>query len=71
MCIRDSFKWIQDQGNIANSEMYRVLNCGVGMVVIISKDSSIDAIDHLNSCGEEAWLIGEVVDSKAEQLIIE
>ena len=65
------FKWIQDQGNIANSEMYRVLNCGVGMVVIISKDSSNEAIDHLNSCGEEAWLIGEVVDSKAEQLIIE
>ena len=64
MCIRD-------RGNIANSEMYRVLNCGVGMVVIISKDSSNEAIDHLNSCGEEAWLIGEVVDSKAEHIIIE
>ena len=65
------FKWIQDQGNIADSEMYRVLNCGVGMVVIISKDSSNEAIDYLNSCGEEAWLIGEVIDSKAEQVIIE
>ena len=51
--------------------MYRVLNCGVGMVVIVSKDSSNEAIVHLNSCGEEAWLIGEVVNSKAEQLIIE
>ena len=51
--------------------MYRVLNCGVGMVVIISKDSSNEAIDYLNSCGEEAWLIGEVIDSKAEQVIIE
>ena len=65
------FKWIQDQGDIADSEMYRVLNCGVGMVVIISKDSSNEAIDYLNSCGEEAWLIGEVIDSKAEQVIIE
>ena len=69
--LPEIFKWIQYQGNIANSEMYRVLNCGVGMVVIISKDSSNEAIDHLNSCGEEAWLIGEVVDSRAERIIIE
>ena len=65
------FQWLQDQGNIATSEMYRVLNCGVGMVVIISKESSSQAIEHLSACGENAWLIGEVVHSKGEQVIIE
>ena len=34
------FQWLQDLGNIATSEMYRVLNCGVGMVVVISRESS-------------------------------
>ena len=65
------FKWLQKEGNIDSHEMYRVLNCGVGMVVIISKESSNQAIEHLSACGENAWLIGEVVHSKGEQVIIE
>ena len=65
------FKWLQKEGNIDSREMYRVLNCGVGMVVIISKESSSQAIEHLSACGENAWLIGEVVHSKGEQVIIE
>ena len=65
------FKWIQNHGNIDSSEMYRVLNCGVGMVVIIPKNFSDEAIKHLNACGEEAWLIGEVVQSNGEQVTIE
>ena len=64
------FQWIQNQGNIDSAEMYRVLNCGVGMVVIISKESSSQAIEHLSACGENAWLIGEVIHSKGEQVII-
>ena len=64
------FQWLQDQGNIATSEMYRVLNCGVGMVVVISRESSNEAINHLNSCGENAWLIGEVVQFDGEQVEI-
>jgi phosphoribosylformylglycinamidine cyclo-ligase len=65
------FEWLQKEGNIDSHEMYRVLNCGVGMVVIISKESSRQAIEHLSACGENAWLIGEVVHSKGEQVIIE
>jgi phosphoribosylformylglycinamidine cyclo-ligase len=64
------FQWLQDLGNIATSEMYRVLNCGVGMVVVISRESSNEAINHLNSCGENAWLIGEVVQFDGEQVVI-
>ena len=64
------FQWLQDQGNIATSEMYRVFNCGVGMVVVISRESSNEAINHLNSCGENAWLIGEVVQFDGEQVVI-
>ena len=50
--------------------MYRVLNCGVGMVVVISRESSNEAINHLNSCGENAWLIGEVVQFDGQQVVI-
>jgi len=64
------FDWLQTEGNIDTNEMYRVLNCGVGMVVIIPKESSNKAIKLLNACGEDAWLIGEVTHSTSEQVII-
>jgi len=68
--LPEIFQWLQSEGNIATSEMYRVLNCGVGMIVIVSKESSNEAIKLLKSSGEKAWLIGEVVDSNGEQVII-
>ena len=64
------FKWLQSEGNIDTMEMYRVLNCGVGMVVIVPKALSGEAIKILKSCGENAWLIGEVIDSEGEQVLI-
>ena len=64
------FKWLQSEGNIDIMEMYRVLNCGVGMVVIVPKALSGEAIKILKSCGENAWLIGEVIDSEGEQVLI-
>jgi len=64
------FKWLQSEGNIDTVEMYRVLNCGVGMVVIVPKALSGDAIKILKSCGENAWLLGEVIDSEGEQVLI-
>ncbi len=68
--LPEIFQWLQAEGNIATSEMHRVLNCGVGMVVIVPKESSSEAIKLLNSNGEKAWIIGEVVESKGEQVII-
>ena len=64
------FQWLQSEGNIDTMEMYRVLNCGVGMVVIVPKALSGKAIKILKSCGENAWLIGEVIDSEGEQVLI-
>ena len=36
------FKWLQQLGNISNDEMWRTFNCGIGMVVIVSKDIAPD-----------------------------
>ena len=64
------FKWLQSEGNIDTMEMYRVLNCGVGMVVIVPKSSSNKAINILKSCGENAWIIGKVINSEGKQVLI-
>ncbi len=64
------FKWLQDEGNIDSKEMFRVLNCGIGMVVVIPNDSSQAAIDCLKDSGENAWLIGEITNSTGNQVIL-
>ena len=68
--LPEIFQWLQAEGNIDITEMYRVLNCGVGMVVVVPKTKSQLTIDHLNMCGEKAWLIGEVVKSNGKQVLI-
>lgn len=54
------FEWLQQQGNIATDEMYRVFNCGVGMVIGVAEKDVDASLNHLASCGETAWVIGQV-----------
>ncbi len=51
------FRLIQQRGNVARDEMYRVFNMGIGMVLICSPE----AADQLTSALSEAKVIGEVV----------
>ena len=68
--LPEIFQWLQVEGNIDTTEMYRVLNCGVGMVIVVPKDSSQATIDHLNLSGEKVWLIGEGVESNGKRVLI-
>jgi phosphoribosylformylglycinamidine cyclo-ligase len=68
--LPEIFQWLQKQGNIDMKEMYRVFNCGVGMVIVLPADQSDKAIKHLNSLGEKSWLIGEITNREDEQVLI-
>jgi len=54
------FEWLQRQGQVADAEMYRVFNCGIGMTVHLSADNADRAIGILRDIGQEALVIGEV-----------
>ena len=56
------FNWLMENGNIAEFEMYRTFNCGVGMVVALPSDKVEAALTLLNAEGEKAWLIGEIAN---------
>ena len=68
--LPEIFQFLQDNGNIDIMEMYRVFNCGVGMVLVVPAEQSADAIQHMNEQGEKAWLVGEIVANEGEQVII-
>lgn len=54
------FDWLQEQGNVAESEMLRTFNCGVGMVVCIAKEDEQTAIDLLQQNQEQVWRLGTI-----------
>ncbi len=68
--LPEIFQFLQNTGNIELTEMYRVFNCGVGMILILSAEESADAIKHLEAQGEKAWLIGEIIKNNGEQVVI-
>ncbi|ATJ83042.1 phosphoribosylformylglycinamidine cyclo-ligase [Halomonas beimenensis] len=55
------FDWLQQQGNVEDQEMYRVLNCGIGMVLAVPADKADQARAHLQGLGETVYRIGEIV----------
>ena len=61
------FDWLQAQGNVEQEEMYRVLNCGVGMVLCIDQDKAERALSILKEAGENAWIIGDIRERTTEQ----
>lgn len=54
------FQWLQAQGNIVPSEMYKTFNCGIGMVIIMAKENAAAAKVLLEASGETVFEIGHI-----------
>jgi phosphoribosylformylglycinamidine cyclo-ligase len=54
------FEWLMGNG-IAEREMLRTFNCGLGMIAIIAPALAEAALSKLRECGEQAWIVGEVI----------
>jgi phosphoribosylformylglycinamidine cyclo-ligase len=54
------FEWLQREGKVADGEMYRVFNCGIGMTVQVAASDAERAIKILRESGQEALVIGAV-----------
>lgn len=67
------FRWLQQHGGVAEAEMHRVFNCGIGMTVIVAKEEAEAAMAHLSAAGETVMRIGEVrarEEGQAQTIVI-
>jgi phosphoribosylformylglycinamidine cyclo-ligase len=67
------FQWLQKHGGVADDEMHRVFNCGIGMTVIVSAANADQAEAELKRLGETVYRIGEIrerADGEAQTLVI-
>jgi phosphoribosylformylglycinamidine cyclo-ligase len=54
------FRWLQEQGAVADGEMLRVFNCGIGMALVVADADAAKAQAALRDAGETVWRIGRV-----------
>ena len=64
------FKLLQEKGGITERDMYNTFNMGVGMSVVVAKEDAEHALKILKANGEDAYLIGEIINSD-EKIILE
>jgi len=60
------FSWLAATGGIAEAEMLRTFNCGIGMVVVVERDRCSDVIAAFTQAGESVVTLGEIVPSESE-----
>ena len=64
------FGWLASTGNVAEKEMLRTFNCGIGMVVIAAKDNAIDVEAALEAVGETPIHLGEIIAQEGQERVI-
>jgi phosphoribosylformylglycinamidine cyclo-ligase len=63
------FKWLAATGGVAESEMLRTFNCGIGMVAIVAADKADAVTRAFERAGERVVQIGEVVPAEGSERV--
>jgi phosphoribosylformylglycinamidine cyclo-ligase len=69
-CMPPIFKWIQKTGNLASQEMFRIFNCGVGMVICVKAEKQNAVLECLAKAGETAWIVGKISRGKKDRPVV-
>jgi phosphoribosylformylglycinamidine cyclo-ligase len=63
------FSWLAKEGGVAEKEMLRTFNCGIGMVAVVKKAKAAEGEKALADAGLAPVRIGEVVKAGAERVV--
>ncbi len=66
----DVFKWLKSEGGLSDSDMYRIFNCGIGMVFIVDAKDENDITSSIKDLNFECYKIGKIIPKIENQEII-
>ncbi|MES2028391.1 MAG: phosphoribosylformylglycinamidine cyclo-ligase [Pseudomonadota bacterium] len=64
------FKWLAAEGDIAELELLRTFNCGVGMIAIVKREAVQEVMDILRQGGETVSLLGDVIEATGDERVV-
>ena len=63
------FDWLQREGAVENTEMWRTFNCGIGFVLVVSPEQASAVESDLDRLGLSHWRIGQAVKSDSAERV--
>jgi phosphoribosylformylglycinamidine cyclo-ligase len=63
------FRWLAAQGGVAESEMLRTFNCGIGMIVVVAAEAAAAVTATLRDAGEDPVTLGAIIKSEGAQTV--
>ena len=67
--LPEIFKWLQEKGDIANDDLLRIFNCGIGMVLIVDESISEEIKSDIKDSGFDCYNIGRVVKKESDAVV--
>ena len=64
------FKWLAEQGNVAEPELLRTFNCGIGMIAIVEAGAAESVARILTDAGESVTVLGKVIAAQGEHRVV-
>ena len=64
------FKWLQSEGNIHNDDMYKIFNCGIGMVLFVDSSQEKDIRKSITEFNFKSYKIGTVSKTSGSKEVI-
>ena len=68
--VHPVFQWLASEGGIAESEMLRTFNCGIGMVVVVSPDDMDAVAQAFTRAGETTVTLGKIIKATGEARVV-
>ena len=64
------FKWLQTNGSLKNEDMFRIFNCGIGMVLIVKEDDSIEILEEIKNHNFKCFSIGKLINKQNNNSVV-
>ena len=68
--VKPVFKWLAREGMIAQEEMLRTFNCGIGMIVVVAEADAARVAQAFTGAGEEVVTLGRVIAAAGEPRVV-
>jgi len=68
--LPETFKWLQEKGNVSQADMLTTFNCGIGMIVCVDAENEAETMAILAQQGETAFAVGEIVASSGDPKVV-
>ncbi|RLA03530.1 MAG: phosphoribosylformylglycinamidine cyclo-ligase, partial [Gammaproteobacteria bacterium] len=66
----ETFKWLQQQGNVSQTDMLTTFNCGIGMIVCVDASNEAETLAILEKQGESAFTVGEIINASGNPEVV-